>query len=75
MTELDAGYCTALSDRLEDLQQRMARAVPLPPDAPDGLRAVPLPFALPAPAAVRLHGADKRSDSLDLKQLRKVPHG
>lgn len=75
MTELDAGYCTALSDRLEDLQQRMARAVPLPPDAPDGLRAVPLPFALPAPAAVRLHGADKRSDSLDLTQLRKVPHG
>lgn len=74
LAELDSGYCGVLPDRLEDLRGRLARAVPLPADAPEGLRAVPLPFALPAPSAVRLRGADKGADGLDLKQLREVAH-
>lgn len=49
MAELDESYCDVVPDRLADLATRMERMDPLQPEAPEELRAVPLPFALPAP--------------------------
>jgi len=75
LAELDPSYCSALPDRLVNLRERMARAIPLPSDAPEGLRAVPLPFALPAPTGVRLRGSGEAADRLDLKQVGQRAHG
>lgn len=50
MCELDASYCEVLPERLDDLRQRMAIAPELDPElVPEGVRWLPLPFALPTP--------------------------
>ncbi len=49
MAELDRSYCDVVPDRLLDLAYRMDRVEPSRPGAPEELRTVPLPFALPAP--------------------------
>lgn len=70
-SELDGEYASVLPDRLEDLQRRMEKA-PLPEGAPEGVRVVPLPFALPAPKAVKLRAglkADEAADRLDAEHV------
>ena len=49
MAELDAEYCDALPNRLNDLARRTAQLNGSPNGHPDGVRSVPLPFALPNP--------------------------
>jgi DNA modification methylase len=49
VAELDASYCDVLPARLADLASRRAKLNGHEADLPDGLRIVPLPFALPAP--------------------------
>jgi site-specific DNA-methyltransferase (adenine-specific) len=51
MAELDRSYCDVVPDRLADLETRVANAPDPPPGSPESIRAVPLPFALPAPKA------------------------
>ena len=58
VAELDETYAKVLPERLADLRVRMA-TTPQPVDAPEGVRVVPLPFALPAPTAVTLRGRDR----------------
>jgi DNA modification methylase len=61
VTELDESYAEVLPDRLDDLRKRLANA-PQPVGVPEGVRAVPLPFALPAPKAVALPRRGKEGD-------------
>jgi site-specific DNA-methyltransferase (adenine-specific) len=73
-SELDADYAAVLPARLDDLARRMANA-PTPVEAPEGVRVVPLPFALPAPKAVKLRGrprADQAGDRFDAEQVGEV---
>jgi DNA modification methylase len=74
MAELDPTYCDVLPERLEDLRARMARAPrPAAGSVPAGVRALPLPFALPAPKVVALRrGLDEVADGVDLEQLVEV---
>ncbi|MBX5470682.1 MAG: site-specific DNA-methyltransferase [Thermoleophilaceae bacterium] len=71
MAELDEKYCAVLPDRLEDLRQRMAKAPkPVPGTVPEGVRTVPLPFALPAPKLVALRrAADEVSNGVHVEQV------
>lgn len=50
MCELDEAYCDVLPERLADLRGRLAAAPePDPELVPEGIRWLPLPFALPTP--------------------------
>ena len=74
MCELDQAYCDVLLDRLDDLRRRQAKA-PEPVDVPEGVRTVPLPFALPAPRVQGLPNVDSGvqpdevSDGIDLQEV------
>jgi site-specific DNA-methyltransferase (adenine-specific) len=80
MAELDEDYCAVLSDRIDDLNARLARMPEPAEEVPKGLRWLPLPFALPRPTAVKLpsRGRSARStssqaaDGLDPEQVVEV---
>lgn len=70
MCELDEHYCAVLPDRLEDMRRRLATA----PDyvgVPDGVRPLPLPFALPAPKGVTLRRGRKPDEIADRVDVEK----
>lgn len=77
MAELDASYCNVLRARLDDLRQRMDRAPQAEPGTvPEGVRVLPLPFALPAPRVVKLRREpDQIANGVDEHELGQVAHG
>lgn len=70
--ELDDRYAQVLPRRLEDLSERMARA-PQPVNVPEGVRVVPLPFALPAPKTVKIADLSPSDEAGDAERSTRLP--
>lgn len=81
MAELNEDYCAVLSDRIDDLNARLERMPEPAEQVPEGLRWLPLPFALPRPKAIKLPSrgpltgggtSSQAGDGLDPEQVVEV---